>query len=344
MNPQGSFRDPASGHNNAWALNDGVSTEDDDEVQRYRILKDAPKCLDDVFLAVFVHSVSDMVDRRSAIRQTWGKLGLYDLGVRLVFVMGVLSGDEAAEKVVAFESRRYHDIVQESFKDSFGNVTNKALAGLRWVKRACPHAKFVLKTEDTTFVNTPALLNHLWDLTNTGQNQRVLMGRMWWTMHTVRDGSERYTVPKKQYPLDHYPPYCSGMAFIMSIDVAIDILAMAPDVPYLKVADVFITGLVAYKLNIKHTQFDHTYFNHAQLSCFAADTWYKCLFVEIKDQDNFVSTWDTMMISAKKYPIPKVQEIKPGRIAGSMVPDSANVPHVLSSELKAGLDKFLRTD
>ncbi|ELU04759.1 hypothetical protein CAPTEDRAFT_36758, partial [Capitella teleta] len=213
-------------------------------------------------LAVFVHSQSSNVDRRSTIRSTWGKLDLYDLGVRLVFVMGVMSSDENSEKVVAFESRKYDDIVQESFEDVFANVSLKTLAGLRWVKRGCPKAKFVLKAEDNTFVNMPALINHLWDLTKAKRNNKLLMGRVWWSMHTLRKGSERYSVSKEQYPLDRYPPYCSGMAFTMSTDVALDILAAAPDVPPLQVSDVYITGLIAYKIGVQHTQFDHAYFNH----------------------------------------------------------------------------------
>ena len=44
-----------------------------------------------------------------------------------------------------------------AFQDSYHNLTLKTVMGLKWMSIFCPHAKFILKTDDDIYVNVPLL-------------------------------------------------------------------------------------------------------------------------------------------------------------------------------------------
>ena len=59
------------------------------------------------------------------------------------------------------ENDRYHDLLQGSFKDTYRNMTYKHIMALKWVLYYCPGVRYVLKSDDDTFVNTPVLMQAL---------------------------------------------------------------------------------------------------------------------------------------------------------------------------------------
>lgn len=59
------------------------------------------------------------------------------------------------------ENDQYHDILQGSFKDTYRNMTYKHIMALKWVLYYCPGVRYVLKSDDDTFVNTPVLMRAL---------------------------------------------------------------------------------------------------------------------------------------------------------------------------------------
>lgn len=78
--------------------------------------------------------------------------------------MGATSNDAAGlavQRAVEFEAEQYGDIVQEDFLDTYRNLTYKGIAALKWIDQLCPHARWVLKTDDDIFVNTFNLMRHL---------------------------------------------------------------------------------------------------------------------------------------------------------------------------------------
>jgi hypothetical protein len=55
-------------------------------------------------------------------------------------------------------------------------------------------------------------------------------------------------VSKEDYQYDTYPPYCTGMGYILSSDVLQNMMIL-PTQPFLKLEDVYV-GLIVKKLNI----------------------------------------------------------------------------------------------
>ena len=70
------------------------------------------------------------------------------------------------QTAVANEVRNYGDILQESFTDSYHNLTLKSVAMLKWVNLNCHLSsnntslapEFLLKTDDDIFINVDRLL------------------------------------------------------------------------------------------------------------------------------------------------------------------------------------------
>ncbi|KAI4809061.1 hypothetical protein KUCAC02_017976 [Chaenocephalus aceratus] len=86
-----------------------------------------------------------------------------DVGFIRLFLLGKNDGELGLlqQKMVEAESRRYHDIIQQDFLDSYKNLTYKTLMGMNWVAIHCPEAGYVMKTDSDMFVNTENLVYKL---------------------------------------------------------------------------------------------------------------------------------------------------------------------------------------
>lgn len=56
----------------------------------------------------------------------------------------------------------------------------------------------------------------------------------------------------QEYPEKYYPRYCSGWGIIMSVDVVRHLYAITRSRPYFWIDDVFISGLLAADLGLRH--------------------------------------------------------------------------------------------
>ncbi|NXY66985.1 B3GT4 galactosyltransferase, partial [Callaeas wilsoni] len=91
------------------------------------------------------------------------------------------------------ESRQHGDVLQGDFGDTYANLTWKTLLLLRWARACCGGAPFLLKADDDTFVNVPAVATHLaaWP----SRPRRLYLGRVHWRVAPNRDPRSRHHVP-----------------------------------------------------------------------------------------------------------------------------------------------------
>ena len=152
--------------------------------------------------------------------------------------------------------------------------------------------------------------------------------------HNVFKQIAKWAISREEYPDDHYPQYCSGFAWIMSTDVIIALDRTADIVPFFRVDDVFITGLLTARLPVGVTwvQFDHAYIIEIddRPNAFEGPHWYRDLFVHLTRTENFRKVWRKMLRSLERYPIPVMTDdlIRPGRIVGS---DTTPVVKILAT-------------
>ncbi|SPP82061.1 beta-1,3-galactosyltransferase 5-like [Drosophila guanche] len=167
-----------------------------------------------------------------SIRQTWMHYASRrDVG--MAFVLG-RSEDWKLNKALNKENYMYGDMIRGHFIDSYFNLTLKTISSLEWVDAHCPHAKYILKTDDDMFINVPRLLEFI----DGHKDKRTIYGR-------VVDGqqSDRSSEPK-------FPKYATGVAYLLTGDVVHELYMQSLSSSYFPQEDIFITGIMAERLNI----------------------------------------------------------------------------------------------
>ena len=112
-------------------------------------------------------------------------------------------------------------------------------AGLGWLARSVPAARWILKADSDTLVNLPLLTTFL---RHYGEPNAVY-GHLHANSWVQRKG--RWAVSRQRLPIPKYPIYAAGNAYVMARDAALNITAMAGRFPYVPVEDAFLTGILA---------------------------------------------------------------------------------------------------
>ncbi|XP_067655082.1 beta-1,3-galactosyltransferase 5-like [Haliotis asinina] len=204
-------------------------------------------------LIILVLSVTTHRDWRNSIRKTWGSFThnntwagtSLSFVVRLVFLFGE-TGNVSENTDLRKEASENHDIVQTNFKESYFNLTNKVLSGLKWVKDHCPGTKFIMKNDEDSFVHIPWLVERL---QSTDWNNRIIGPYFTNETHYT---SGKYAVSDQAYPFRVYPPHVKGNIYILPTNTAMQILEAAEYMPYVNMEDVHITGILAKVVGANH--------------------------------------------------------------------------------------------
>uniref|UniRef100_UPI00398E645D beta-1,3-galactosyltransferase 5-like n=1 Tax=Pristiophorus japonicus TaxID=55135 RepID=UPI00398E645D len=195
------------------------------------------------FLVILVCSAQDEFKARSAIRQTWG--GERMLHGKRVVVYFLLGYNQEHQEHLLEEGLLHKDIIQKEFSDTYYNLTTKVLMGLEWVNRYCPSTSFVMKTDSDMFVN----IYNLIELLSQTSHRNIYTGYIWEHSRPMRDKSSKWYVSKQEYPLEWYPPFCSGTGYVLSTDIACCVWNISNSIPKLKLEDVFV-GLCLAEMKI----------------------------------------------------------------------------------------------
>jgi len=233
------------------------------KVNEYRhstVLVPSGLCRSDTFMAILVHSSPTNVDRREAIRITWGDAALKGTWPNMnqkngstmsrlcfAFVLG-LHNNETVNRAIRQEHARYNDIIQGDFIDDYRNMTLKSLLDLKAVDERCPGVQYVLKSDDDMIINLPYLL----DILAAKPLTRSFMGPYNPRSRVYREGAWKLTI--EEFPFDFYPPYESGSAYVITRDLIHELFVAAEYVPHIFVDDVYITGILGRILGVNHAR------------------------------------------------------------------------------------------
>ncbi|KAJ1112932.1 hypothetical protein NDU88_001193 [Pleurodeles waltl] len=200
------------------------------------------------FLVILVATRHKEVEARTAIRRTWGKdQTIGNKRIAVFFLVGTMAEQEKkAEANIAAESLIYRDIIQKNFTDTYYNLTLKTVMGLEWIDHFCPQTKFVMKTDTDMFVNVFYLTELL---VKKNRTTHFFTGYQKLNEFPIRSRFSKWYVSEEEYPAQLYPPFCSGTGYILSTDVAHNVLTVSKSVPFFKLEDVFV-GMCLQKLNI----------------------------------------------------------------------------------------------
>jgi len=198
----------------------------------------------DLLLLVLVFNRVDGFERRQTIRKTWGRDIKAEPRSKLYFTVG-LSKNETVQKELEKEDNKYGDIIQFGFYESYYNCTIKALGLLRWTSMSCPFVKHMLKVDDDSLILTDNMINFC-----NSTNDDSIYGHLWQNSLVGR-GRDKWALNVDDYPEKIYPNYIGGPYLIPgSIIIALYETAITKSLPAVPFEDVYLTGIVASKLEI----------------------------------------------------------------------------------------------
>ncbi|XP_059157869.1 beta-1,3-galactosyltransferase 1-like [Physella acuta] len=207
-----------------------------------------------------------MFEKRTVIRKTWGdNAWLSRNNVTLLFFIGRARGgstdnrtsenrtsvNEKTQRLIEKEAILYRDIVQESYIDSYGNLSYKSLSIIKWVTTSCPHAKYILKADTDMYINIPLLVQTL--KAHTDPNVKFntfIMGQALPNSQPFRDPLSKWYVPYSRFNGSVYPNFVSGTAYALTTPAAKLLYEASMRVPFFWLEDVYLTGFCAVLANV----------------------------------------------------------------------------------------------
>ncbi|XP_055384011.1 putative uncharacterized protein DDB_G0282133 [Condylostylus longicornis] len=207
---------------------------------------------DQIRLLIVITSAPSHREARLSIRQTWGHYGTRR-DIAIAFILG-RTLNPIIEESLNNENYLYGDLIRGRFIDSYNNLTLKTISILEWVDKQCSFVNYVLKTDDDMFINVPKLLSFI-DKQNQNNNnsnkKNIIYGRLAKKWKPIRNKKSKYYVAPGQFSQQVFPQFTTGPAYLMSSDIIHDLFIKSLEQTYLKLEDVFTTGIVAQLLNIK---------------------------------------------------------------------------------------------
>ncbi|KAK6300313.1 hypothetical protein J4Q44_G00284110 [Coregonus suidteri] len=187
----------------------------------YPMIIDQPRvCESKPYLLLAVKSLAPHFDRRQAIRESWGRVGvLANRTVGTVFLLGNAAAVDHFPNLsgmLSHEAGLYGDLLQWDYRDSFFNLT---------LKRE-------IRARDLFIGDV---------ITNAGPH---------------RDRKLKYFIPESVF-VGPYPPYAGGGGFLYSGELALQLHNISQQVALYPIDDVY-TGMCLQKLGLvpeKHKGF-----------------------------------------------------------------------------------------
>ncbi|KAL3275044.1 hypothetical protein HHI36_019816 [Cryptolaemus montrouzieri] len=199
-------------------------------------------------LKVFIAVTSRPHNRmgRRAIRKTWGQYARRS-DISLAFFIGY-TRNEISRYFLKNEQYIFRDIIQGKFGDSYYNLTLKTISILDWAHTFCPKVKYLLKTDDDVFIN---IINLLKLIDYLDVETRAIYGRMIKKPKPFRNPYKKNYISWNQYSFERFPDFVTGPAYLMPGHITGEIYFASLNYSYIRLEDVFITGIMSRILKIK---------------------------------------------------------------------------------------------
>ncbi|GAB6023145.1 hypothetical protein CHUAL_007225 [Chamberlinius hualienensis] len=197
-------------------------------------------CSEDVYTLVLIASHPVHQDLRNVFRRTLGKPEIPGKTFKIIFPFGKLTS-EVQQLMLEKESKKYGDIIQGNFIDSYHNVTLRDLMSFRFAWKFCSNAQYIVHIDDDNSVDIYKLMS---TIARNKLRLQSTIGCYNLLINTTVFRSGIYAVAKDVYPSDIYQPYCEGWVYALTPSLAykLDQQSMNNTIKQMWLNDVFITG------------------------------------------------------------------------------------------------------
>lgn len=188
-----------------------------------------------------IKSTPGHFEQRQAVRETWGREGVYANGLRVhtVFLLGSSPPEDPdLGPLLSFEAKYFGDLLQWDIHESLLNLTLKMNAFLQWTLKSCPQVSFIFSGDDDVFVNTPALVSYFQSL-EPAKASRLYVGHVISKATPLRDTKSKYYIPLSFFD-GPYPDYTGGGGFLMSGALLQPLHSVSRVIPLFPIDDVYI--------------------------------------------------------------------------------------------------------
>uniref|UniRef100_A0A3B5M8W5 Hexosyltransferase n=1 Tax=Xiphophorus couchianus TaxID=32473 RepID=A0A3B5M8W5_9TELE len=222
---------------------------------RYHFILDEPnRCRQESpFVVVMIPVAPQGREARDIIRRTWGRESQV-LGQLISYYF--LLGKSRIVSVIKLKSpdtfKKYHDILQSNFLDSYKNLTIKTMVMLEWLGSHCPNTSYAMKVDSDTFLN----VRNLVDLLLEAPRHNYMTGLVARGAAVLRDPTSKWFLSPEVFPEDSYPPYALGVGYVLSLDLPNQILEASKTIQAVYIEDVYL-GLCMRHLGIPLTDPPH---------------------------------------------------------------------------------------
>ncbi|XP_077993765.1 beta-1,3-galactosyltransferase 5-like [Glandiceps talaboti] len=200
----------------------------------------------DISLVSLITSRTGNFWQRGAIRRTWTTEkevdGQYIISVFLLAKTAHVGNMRSVQD----ESANHHDIILFDYQEDYLNLTLKTLLGFKWMSHFCGNVSYILKTDDDVFMNYRSLVRNL----QTRQKENLALGQIFNNASTVRNKASKWFTSLSDYKSDTYPPFLVGTGYVLSRDLVLKVLKLAPSLIFLNWEDVFV-GMCLHKLGVR---------------------------------------------------------------------------------------------
>ncbi|PIO62761.1 N-acetyllactosaminide 3-alpha-galactosyltransferase, partial [Teladorsagia circumcincta] len=200
-------------------------------VANYSVVPRLRACHSLHYIVVVHVRVGDKLTREKW-RSTYGMLKR-EFNFDIMFATG-FAQQRSLNDDLRIEAAIHGDILQAKFIDTYRNLTVKNIAALRYVAAVCPTVEAIVKLDDDV----------AWNVQDTKLmvDDAISDGRIYCPLY----------VTVQEYNETHFPPHCSGFAYILPRNVFLQILEAVREERYLWIDDVFVTGVLAKKTRAKY--------------------------------------------------------------------------------------------
>ncbi|CAA3007209.1 hydroxyproline O-galactosyltransferase GALT6-like [Olea europaea subsp. europaea] len=167
-----------------------------------------------VELFIGILSAGNHFAERMAVRKSWMQHRLIKSSNTVARFFVALHARKEVNAELKEEADFFGDIVIVPYMDNYDLVVLKTVAICEYgVRRS--HAKYIMKTDDDTFVRIDAVLM---EVKKIPENKSLYIGNMNYYHRPMRSG--KWSVTYEEWPEDVYPPYANGPGYIISSDIA----------------------------------------------------------------------------------------------------------------------------